>query len=204
MPRETAARRPLIRLQTRFSPLPLLLSDNETRHYHGSSPITSISRDPLIVPISRPSLSRESIFSQKFYHEFFSADQSRVYESMMKDTLSFFRGKRERGRERVLISSGSANLRFSFLSSRGRGGRVLGFRWRKCLSLGCDPTTSWIHEIARLAASTIAGRTINVPGYSAIICYRLSSSPIELRPYYYRTGAFLTLDYFCQGQNVPP
>lgn len=121
----------------------------------------------------------------------------------MKDTLSFFRGKRERERERVLISFGS-NLRFSFLSSRGRGRRVLGFRWRKCLSLGCDPTTSWIHEIARLAASTIAGRTINVPGYSAIICYRLSSSPIELRPYYYRTGAFLTLDYFCQGQECSP
>lgn len=43
-------------------------------------------------------------------------------------------------------------------------------------------------------------RTINVPEYNAIICYRLSPSTIELRAYYYRTGAFLTLDYFCHGQ----
>lgn len=43
-------------------------------------------------------------------------------------------------------------------------------------------------------------RTINVPGYNAIICYRLSPSTIELRAYHYRAGAFLTLGYFCQGQ----
>lgn len=129
VPRETAARRPLIRSQTRFSPpLPPILTDNETRHYH-ARPDNVYSRDPLIVPISSKPLFRDPttpnptfpriLFFQKFYlHEIFV----RPINSMMKDTrLTLSRQERER------------ELRFPFLP-RILLPRGWGFRWhpRKC------------------------------------------------------------------------
>lgn len=130
VPRETAARRPLIRSQTRFSPplppsSPIMKPDIITL-----DPITSI---PAILLSSqfRPSrcsaiqqrriqLSREFYFSKNSISTIFV----RPINSMMKDTrLTLSRQERERERE----------LRFPFLPRilLPRGGR---FRWRprKC------------------------------------------------------------------------
>lgn len=151
VPRETAARRPLIRSQTRFSPpLPPILPDNETRHYH-ARPDNVYSRDPLIVPISSKPLFRDPttpnptfpriLFFQKFYlHEIFV----RPINSMMKDTRLTL-SRQERERERVTISFSPSN------SPPSRG--EISMASTEMFSLRCD-LASWIREM--WPASTIA------------------------------------------------
>ena len=120
------------------------------------------------------------------------------------------------GRGRILISSSPWNLWWPFL--RGESAAIgdstafaemfslFGVSVCVCVCV-CVCVVSGhsglgIREIGT-AGGTVCPRTINVSGYNAIICYRLSPSPIELRSYYYRSDASLTLDYFCHRRIFP-
>lgn len=205
VPRETAARRPLIRSQTRFSPplppsSPIMKPDIITLDPITSIPAILLSSQFRSSPCSaiqqrRIQLSREFYFFQKFYlHEIFVRPINRragIHSYTRVDDERHASHPFERERE-------SYDSLFSLEFSSLEGGDFDGVHGNVFPSM-----RPGLLDSRNVASINYCRRTINVPGYNAIICYRLSSSPIELRPYHYRTGAFLTLDYFCQGQNVP-
>lgn len=103
----------------------------------------------------------------------------------------------------ILISFASCNLWVSILRHEENfvGCSQIRRRLRKriCLSMSClDMGFAKLPAVDQGARADRfdPARTINVPGYNAIICYRSSTSSIELRAYYRRADAFLTLDYF--------